>query len=305
MCVSLLLRTISQYRPDLLNGEIIDTWMTATFSLAGSHLMLSVRSLAAERQRMVIATPMLSAGVPEFERSLQFPSKTTNSSDLFELSPIESSPISPPTPSTASNYLHPLKYNHSRSLSPAPTFSDDSPCNRRYSSDDRAIQPPPSRSSTTEQRCCATPSSSFAQSSQATRPLTVQTTFPRLHRRPPHELNVNVDVGGRSPPLDVSIPPHHEGTESGEETILEGVPVLRRIPCRDSGADEEDLSSSSQQHHKIDEDPSQSHPPISAASSPALLPPPITSTSRCIKRSALSILCMGQDRKWLDDWAAV
>jgi len=66
MCFILVVRIVSQFRGGSINGDIVDSWMTSTFSLAGSNLMLSIRKLAAERERKHLATPDISFGIPEF-----------------------------------------------------------------------------------------------------------------------------------------------------------------------------------------------------------------------------------------------
>ncbi|CAL1694131.1 unnamed protein product [Somion occarium] len=80
MCVVLLLRTFSQYRSNLLSNFVTDTFMTAVFSYAGSALMLSIRSLAAERDRLTNIIPNLSeitpidpavSGMPSMKRPIQ------------------------------------------------------------------------------------------------------------------------------------------------------------------------------------------------------------------------------------------
>ncbi|TCD70690.1 hypothetical protein EIP91_002065 [Steccherinum ochraceum] len=66
MCCILVISIFSQFHPEFINSAIVDTWMTSVFSMAGSHLMLSIRRLAADSKRKQLATPNISVAIPEF-----------------------------------------------------------------------------------------------------------------------------------------------------------------------------------------------------------------------------------------------
>ncbi|THH29748.1 hypothetical protein EUX98_g4436 [Antrodiella citrinella] len=68
MCFVLVMRIVSQFHSGALgvNGDIVDTWMTTTFSIAGANLLLSIRKLSAEREERHLATPEFSCAIPQF-----------------------------------------------------------------------------------------------------------------------------------------------------------------------------------------------------------------------------------------------
>ncbi|KAI0078299.1 hypothetical protein K474DRAFT_1771080 [Panus rudis PR-1116 ss-1] len=78
-CAVLLLRTVAQYRPDWISTDISDTFMTATFSISGSHLMLSIRSLVAARDQQTLTMPQIS--VDEGRSSARTDSKDVETSN--------------------------------------------------------------------------------------------------------------------------------------------------------------------------------------------------------------------------------
>ncbi|KAI0729862.1 hypothetical protein C8Q72DRAFT_826907 [Fomitopsis betulina] len=87
--IALILCTLSPYTANAFLGVLATVWISAILSFSGAHLLLSLRTLAAERIRADVATPDISEGVPE----ISMPDGDVS------LSPIELVPTSPrPTP---------------------------------------------------------------------------------------------------------------------------------------------------------------------------------------------------------------
>lgn len=305
--------------------------------------MLSVRSLAAEKQRMDIATPKISIGVlpanfdhhhHHHHRTCHYPSpsKATDSDDMFELSPIERSPTSPSTSSTVGTTMSTQKEAEGRLRVPFGFgMKRGSLVPSASSSDLRLSQQPHTVGVADEDRTRVAVARSLPSASDRTRQdpklLTVQTSFlSRNHSesRPqsfPHPADVEAQ--------------HNEPNDDDAEHLPDTdevpvpIPIIRRTPFRSSSLveDSDNFShgSHSRQHLKTDEDPSasRSHPPIPIPTptrvdvssfspsptlqhpSPPLNQPSATVTGSTTGRSPLAILCMGKDRKWLDDWAVV
>jgi len=88
--VALLLCTIAPYISSIFLENWAAIWISAIFSYSGAHLLLNIRALAAERHRLEVLTPVISADIPHITAE--------SASDLLSpVSPLEVHELQPRT----------------------------------------------------------------------------------------------------------------------------------------------------------------------------------------------------------------
>ncbi|KAH9836342.1 uncharacterized protein C8Q71DRAFT_761942 [Rhodofomes roseus] len=100
--VAFLLCTIGSYTSNTFLGVMITVWISAILSFSGAHLLLSIRTLAAKRQRQEVATPDISADVPVISQGLSRPDTDA------QRSPLEFHELVPRSPQRAPSLPRPV-----------------------------------------------------------------------------------------------------------------------------------------------------------------------------------------------------
>ncbi|KZT69954.1 hypothetical protein DAEQUDRAFT_233401 [Daedalea quercina L-15889] len=87
--VGFILCTTAPYTSNTFLAVMVTVWISAILSFSGAHLLLSLRTLAAERSRGDVATPDISEDVPDISRGLSIPDTPALRSpmELYELGP--------------------------------------------------------------------------------------------------------------------------------------------------------------------------------------------------------------------------
>ncbi|GBE88600.1 hypothetical protein SCP_2000130 [Sparassis crispa] len=62
--VTMSISVVAPYVTDIVLTDVANIWISAIFSFSGSHLLLSVRSLAAQRRSLDVLTPVISEDLP-------------------------------------------------------------------------------------------------------------------------------------------------------------------------------------------------------------------------------------------------
>jgi len=125
--VALILCIISPYTSNTSLGVMVTVWLSAILSFSGTHLLLSLRALAAERERLDIATPDISEDVPEISQGLSIPDTDA------QRSPLEFHELMPRLPQPARSLRRPVtdrrtQESRRQQLSRNPTWLQDWEC---------------------------------------------------------------------------------------------------------------------------------------------------------------------------------
>ncbi|KZT04489.1 uncharacterized protein LAESUDRAFT_785347 [Laetiporus sulphureus 93-53] len=65
--VAITICTVAPYKDNTTLANISAVWVGAIFSYSGSHLLLSIRALATERQQLTVSTPRISENTEDIE----------------------------------------------------------------------------------------------------------------------------------------------------------------------------------------------------------------------------------------------